>query len=212
MMGIIAACSRGAGTGITYETFSFTSTLNGVVQIIVQYLTNDNLDITWTSTGSVVSSGNSASNIDLTGNTVSSTVTVVVAIPDGEYFGRLILSNEGITSFDVSSNTSLEQFFTGVNYSLSVADISNNVNLYQFTCNDTVITAMDISNNTLLTYLAIQNTSLTSTEIDDVYIQLDNNGLSNGTLIIDISSRTSASDTASASLITKGWSIQEPQV
>jgi len=45
---------------------------------------------------------------------------------------------------------------------------------------------------------------------DDIYIDLDSNGLYNGSLTIQSSNgRTSASDSARAALITRGWSITD---
>jgi hypothetical protein len=190
---------------ITYQTYSFTTTKNGVVTIFVQNVINDYLDVNWTSTGSVVSSG-STRNADLTGNTSSTTVTVVITIPSGKIFGRLSLSTESITSFDISANTDLNYFITAINNSLATVSVSNNTNLTYLAVNNTIITVLDISTNSLLTNLYVQNTSLSSSEVDDIYVQLDTNGLSNGDLEID-DIRTSASDTARTNLITKGWTI-----
>lgn len=70
------------------------------------------------------------------------------------------------------------------------------------------LTKLDVSNNKLLTSLNCNTNNITGTDLDQIYIDLDNNGQSNGTLGID-QGRTSASDTARANLISKGWTITE---
>lgn len=87
-------------------------------------------------------------------------------------------------------------------------DVSKLVFLDRLELSSNNLTVLDISNNPLLTYLWVNNNSLFVGEIDNIYIQLDNNGLSNGTLILD-SNRTSNSDTARANLISKGWTITD---
>jgi hypothetical protein len=187
------------------ESFSFTTTENGVISVYPENNVNDHLDLTWVSTGSVVSSG-STNTINLTGNTTSTTVTVMVYFRPNQIFGSLSLSSKSITSFDVSSNSDLNYFITALNPSLPTVDISNNTALTYFAVNSTIITSLDISSNVLLTNLYVQITSLSSSEVDELYIQLDSNGLSNGVFFVD-DIRTSASNTARSNLITKGWTI-----
>ena len=72
------------------------------------------------------------------------------------------------------------------------------------------LTSLDISSNTLLTIIYIGGNSINTTDTDNVFINLDNNGLSNG--IIGNNSgnnRSSNSDTARSNLIAKGWTIYD---
>ena len=73
------------------------------------------------------------------------------------------------------------------------------------------VTSLDISSNTAIINLDIRSSALSSASVDDLYIQLNSHGLSNGDLDarFQTNARTSASNTARAALITKGWSISD---
>lgn len=171
------------------------------------------------------SSLNSLNILNLDENNLS---TIDVSHISFRYLEKLAVRSNSLTTIDVSLLVDLEVFHchinslssinVGTNVSLTeliasynpytVIDVSTNVNLKTLYCNNTSITALDISNNTVLERLYCTITSLTSTEKDNIYIDLDANGVINGTLQLD-SGRTSASDTARANLITKGWSISD---
>jgi len=81
--------------------------------------------------------------------------------------------------------------------------------VYPFICRlpDLLITYIDVSNLTSLKILDIRGNYLMTTSLkDQVYIDMDNNGVLNGTIDMNAGS-TTASDSARASLIAKGWTL-----
>ena len=190
----------------TTETFNFTTTKNGVVGIGVADYGTGSLSVSWVSTGVIVSSGTNTS-IDLTGNTGSTNVVVTVYIPAGKEFSYFLCISMSVTALDISSNTSLIALLCN-NNNLNTLDISNNTYLETIWTDNNNLTTLDLSSNTLLDSVLCFNNNLTTTSKDNVYIDLDANGLSNGDLQID-AGRSSASNTARANLITRGWSISD---
>ena len=79
-------------------------------------------------------------------------------------------------------------------------------NLNIITC--PLITSIDISNLISLIDLRLSSNGFDSSDIDNMLIQLDTNGLLSGNFFdVDVA-RTSTSDTAYSSLIGKGWTLQ----
>lgn len=123
------------------------------------------------------------------------------------YLIQLLTHSTNLTSLNVSNNVNLENLRCQ-NTDLTSLDVSDCISLTDLRVFSSSLTDLDVSNNVNLTTLRCQTNPLTSTSKDNIYIDLYNHGLSNGTLVID-SGRTAASDTARANLITKSWSITE---
>lgn len=136
--------------------------------------------------------GNNISTIDISNNPLLTTFAC---------------SDNNLTVLDVSANVNLVNLSIGLN-NISVLDVSTNVDLELLQVSDMNLSDLDISNNPLITTLSCNNNSLPGTVLDDILIQLDTNGLSGGTIIMDIG-RTAASDAARTSLLGKGWTINE---
>ena len=94
------------------------------------------------------------------------------------------------------------------NLGLEQVNLKGAPNLEELYINDNMLTTIDISDNSNISYIIIRDNALNTTSLDNIYISLDNNGVENGTLIID-AGRSSNSDTARNNLITKGWTITE---
>ena len=138
-------------------------------------------------------------NCDLTSATITNNVNLT----------EIAINVNSLTTIDFSSNTALEDLYCD-NNNLTSIDLQGCTSLsFLRAYNNTSLTSLTRMNNfTSLNYLDISNTNLSSANKDLVYIDLNNNGQSNGILRIDIG-RTSASNSARASLIFKGWTIQE---
>ena len=91
---------------------------------------------------------------------------------------------------------------------VATIDLTNVPNITTLDIRDQKWTTIDLSGNALLTYVDIWSNLLPSGEVDQVIIDLDGHGLSNGTLNYDAQADpTAASLTAYNSLISKGWTI-----
>lgn len=120
---------------------------------------------------------------------------------------QLECSDTSISALDVTNNTLLTDLNCDGN-TISTLDLSLNTALTLVNCSNNSLTNLVITNNTLLTDLRCEGNALVSGDIDNILIQLDTNGLSNGFLNIPIG-RTAASDAARTSLLGKGWTINE---
>ena len=119
----------------------------------------------------------------------------------------LHFATNSVTELDVSKNTELTFLNCKVN-ELSVLDLSNNTKLQNLFCYSNAISVLDISNNTALTGLYCYENNQAPAVTDQIFIDLDAHGNSNGELNLR-NNRTSASDAARANLITKGWTIDD---
>ena len=119
----------------------------------------------------------------------------------------LLCNSNSISVLDVSLNTELTVLFCAFNQ-ISELDVSTNTELAYLNCQDNSISTLDVSLNTALTYLHCHENNQDPAITDQIFIDLDANGKSNGNLSIR-NNRTSASDGARANLITKGWSITD---
>jgi len=192
-----------------------------------------NLSCTASSNQTWVASGSASQTI--TSNSpnftysVSSPAIVDIDITNPS-ISELNATNCDLTSAVITSNSSLTDIVVNVN-SLTTISYGSNTSLEKLYCDNNSLTSIDLLgctsldllrayNNTSLTsvtrmsnfssmlFLDLTNTNLSSANKDLVYIDLDNNGLSNGTLKMDLG-RTSASNSARTSLIFKGWIITE---
>lgn len=192
---------------------------------------------TWTTTGGLVSSGSNAEGddfvVDLTGSTGLTTILVTVHRQSNQVFDYFFWSGGGgATLFeliDFQANTDLEEvsipgcrgrginvsslskltLFNAYNNLFTTLDVSNNTLLEYLNFGySSTLTSFDIGYNTALTTVLAQANYLSASGNDDIYIDLDSNGLYYGILTIQsINGRTSASDSARANLISKGWTI-----
>ena len=110
-----------------------------------------------------------------------------------------------MTSIDLSNNVNLT-IFTNLSGNILSPVLPASVIFVELSQG---VTSLDISLNTEILYLYFESSALSSASVDDVYIQLNLHGLSNGDLRarFQTNTRTSASNTARAALITKGWDI-----
>ena len=77
---------------------------------------------------------------------------------------ELIVSNNKLTSLDISQNTAL--LYLDCNYNqLTSLDLSNNTALETLECYNNQLTALDVSANTALTLLNVNNNKLTSLDV-----------------------------------------------
>jgi len=123
---------------------------------------------------------------------------------------RLILLNiqtTPMTSIDLSNNINLQNLQNSSGNILSPV-LPASIIVYQ---SATGVTSLDISLNTAFLDLDIRSSALSSASVDDLYTQLNSHGLSNGDLDarFQTNTRTSASNTARAALVTKGWDISD---
>ena len=192
-----------------------------------------NLSCTASSTQTWVASGSASETItsnspNFTYN-VSSPALVDIDMTNPSV-SELYMTNCDLTSATITSNGSLTRIDINVN-SLTTIDFGSNTALEDLYCNNNNLTSIDLqgctslsvlraysntsltsvtrmNNFTSLLFLDLTNTNLSSANKDLVYIDLNNNGQSNGTLKMD-TGRTSASNSARSSLIANGWTITE---
>ena len=118
-----------------------------------------------------------------------------------------------LTSLDVSQNVKLKELIIRGKRQLNnlALNTSNNPELNTLWIDGTGINAVDLSNNPLLIEVKMDDAALTSSVLDQVLIDLDNHGLSNGNLVIANQitgqSITVASAQAYQNLIDKNWTI-----
>jgi len=137
--------------------------------------------------------------------TVSNGVTIAKTTVDDPTFD--FSGNTGTADIRVEKIDGLTDLYIN-NLSLTALDVSKNTALTILNCINNSIASLDVSNNTELLSLYCQYNNQGFTIIDQIYIDLDANGKLNGDLTIR-QNRTSASDTARANLITKGWTITD---
>lgn len=118
----------------------------------------------------------------------------------------------GITSFTAGTNyPSLERYACQNSTSVLSIDLSNQANLtlaLGAACSN--LTTVDISNSPLLTTVNFHFCALDQTSVDNILLELDANGLSNGQLTLQGGTNAAPSGaaiTAKANLISKGWAV-----
>jgi hypothetical protein len=157
---------------------------------------------------------NNISVLDVSNNTQLTTLgcfinnITALDVSNNTQLTTLICGDNNITALDVSNNTQLTILNCGSN-NISLMDVSNNTQLTALRCYRNNITALDVSNNTQLTTLLANNCNLSSVQIDQILTDLDNHGLSNGTLKYNNNPGQSSLTALIAynNLISKGWTI-----
>ena len=188
---------------------------NGLIGTLTQsvddptfdFSANDGSPITITITGSDGFVG--LTRLDLwNDNGIGSEITTI-DLSKADALDRLSTRINNLTTLDVSANTALSELIVRNNDLLAALDISTNTQLDFIQANSTIISAISLANNPLLLDVRLYNMELTSGVLDQILIDLDNHGLSNGDLQIrnNAEGLTAASLAAYNSLIAKGWSI-----
>jgi hypothetical protein len=200
-------------------------------------ITNTGGDITWSASGAVtegpyVLSGNNVPTFNLSGSgggTTTITGESSTAFINATFFSldgdEVIAANLGalsdvtvleikinadFVSTDFTGMESLEELTIRTNAIQNALDISTVPLLWElFAYANPLLTTLDVSQNPLLTWVWIADDGLSSSEIDQIIIDLDTHGLSNGTLnyIGNPGSPTSGSYNAYNALVAKNWTI-----
>lgn len=144
----------------------------------------------------------SLQTISVSGKSVTS-----IDVSNSTYLSTLIVFSNLLTSLDVSKNTRLQTLSCSYN-NLGVLNVRQNRELIHLYCISNSIPNLDIGLNNLLSTLKCYGNNQSPSVTDKIFTDLDANGIINGTLNIR-NNRTSASDTARANLITKGWTITD---
>ena len=168
-------------------------------------ITNSGSTLEWTVSNGVTIAKTTVDDptFDFSGNT--GTADIRVEKIDG--LTSLTISVLGLTALDVRMNTDLT-YLNCQNNTISILDVSKNNALTDLYCRSNTIPELDVSMNTELQLLYCYDNNQASSITDQIFIDLDANGKSNGVLQIR-NNRTSASDTARANLITKSWTIND---
>jgi len=117
------------------------------------------------------------------------------------------IGGNNLSSLNVDNNLLLIQLICQYN-SLPSLNTSNNTDLQLLYCDNNNISSLDLSTNTLLNSVQVQGNNMLPSVTDQIYIDLANGNGVNGDLKIR-NNRTSASDTARTTLISRGWTINE---
>lgn len=120
---------------------------------------------------------------------------------------NLQCGNNLLTSLNVSSNTLLNTIYC-ISNTITSLNTTNNTSLTNLWCFFNTIPSLDLSTNTLLIDVRCHSNNMSSIATDQIYIDLANGVGINGQLHIR-NNRTSASDTARATLISRGWTFDE---
>lgn len=116
-----------------------------------------------------------------------------------------------ISNINVAGNTTLIEFGLYNDSVISEIDFTNCSNAeYIYVDNNANLTTVIIAGCPKLRYLIAPTCSLYQSSVDDILITLDNNGLTNGEVILSggtNSAPSPASATAIANLIAKGWTV-----
>ena len=178
--------------------------------------------------------------LDLSGNTGTTTITITSdegfsglntldlwVAPIGGLITDIDLSNalaltslnvryNALVGLDVAQNTALTSLIIRGRDQIPDQALvtTTNTQLTELWSDDTGINSVDLSTNTLLTDVRLYESRLTSTVLDQIVIDLDNHGLSNGNLEIRDQTTgdglTFVSLVAYNNLIAKGWTIDVP--
>jgi len=194
--------SRLRNTAIPALTMSSTSVSNSWSPSLIS---NSGSTLEWTVSNGVTIAKTTADNptFDFSGNT--GTADIRVEKVDGLTF--LSIPGLSLKALNVSYSTALTDLYCG-NNAISILDVSNNTALTDLSCIGNAISILDVSNNTELIFLYCYGNNQDPSITDQIFIDLDANGKSNGALEIR-DNRTSASDGARSNLITKGWGITD---
>ncbi len=193
-------------------TFTTTSTSANWSPPIV---TNSGATLRWIASGGGINETIDANDptFDLSGN--AGTVNITVESSD-DFVGLTILwlNYLSVGNLDLSNAVALENLGLRGNRNLGTVDLTPFPNLIRFYSDVTDLTSIDLSTNDLLEIVRLNNNDFPSSELDDIVIDLDANGASNGQLFIAGQSTgeelTSNSFVAYNNLIGRGWTIDVP--
>jgi len=160
--------------------------------------------------------GNSFSSIDISSNSslitfscdsTSSLTSVNLGSSSVETIA--LNNNNNLTSVDISSSSSVTSIACA-NSGLTSANVaSSTVTAITFVNNS--LTSLDVSSCTALDELFVTSNNLSSSAVNTILIDLDNNGLSNGNVQLNGQSPsappTGGGITAKANLQAKGWTV-----
>ncbi|MFT5778772.1 MAG: hypothetical protein ACI837_001728 [Crocinitomicaceae bacterium] len=85
---------------------------------------------------------------------------------------NLQCTSNSITVLDVSNNINLTNLHCTLN-PITILDVSSNTGLYWLDCDDLLLTTLDVSNNTSLEYLYCNGNSLTSLDVSQNILLLE---------------------------------------
>lgn len=128
-------------------------------------------------------------------------------VSNNTFLEVIFCQSNQLTSIDLSTNTLLQDFYCFSNL-LTSLNVSTNIELRTLLCNSNSIPSLDLSNNVNLNYVQCGDNNMLPTATDQIYIDLASGVGINGTLNIR-NNRTSASDTARATLVSRGWAFDE---
>ena len=117
-------------------------------------------------------------------------------------------SNPSLTTINFNDCQSLAVFV--FQNALTSIDLSNDHNLTTLSCEQNAITTIALSPSASVISLTANDNLLSQQEVDDLLIYLDNNGLTFGNVNLagtGNAARSSASDTAVSSLVSKNWTV-----
>lgn len=150
---------------------------------------------------------------DFTGGTMFHSYTDVTpdVIVYPKFSNRTIQEIEiplgAVTKIDVTKIITLTKLSIIPSLITSI-DISKNVDLVNLLITGSNLASIDISNNPDLQFINLSADLFSVTNVNDILIQLDSNGISNGTLTLSGAPQPTGSGiTARDNLIAKGWTI-----
>jgi hypothetical protein len=157
--------------------------------------------------GNQLTSIDVSNNINITALVCSDNQLTSLNLSSNTSITNLDIYNNQLTSLDVSLMPSLTTLIF-YNNQLTNIDISNNSLLNRIDAYNNLIPNIDISNNPLLSIVWIQGNNQSPSATDNIIVTLAGFSVSGGYLKIR-NNRTSASDTARATLISRGWTVQD---
>lgn len=201
----------------------YLSTISKISTWRAQHIINNGSILTWNVSGGYTA--NVVQNIP-TINLSTNTGTATMAISNVNELIEFNVPSLSVTSIDSSQAVNLIQLVVSTNL-LNNLDVTNNINLERLSCFTNLLTTLDVSTNILLNLLYISANNISTLDISNnplmsdlrcygnnqassvtnqIFIDLDTHGLSNGELHI----RNNADGlglVARTNLITKGWII-----
>jgi Leucine-rich repeat (LRR) protein len=158
---------------------------------------------------------NQLTSLDVSNNTSLITLTcgtnnlTTVDVSNNTSLQTFFIDNNNLSSININNNTALTNF-NCISNNLTSLNVSNNTSLQTLTCGDNNLTSLDISNNTVLKFLLANINQLDQTSVDNILINLDAFGLTNGWCYLNGGTNASPSVpgiNAKNNLIAKGWIV-----
>lgn len=170
-----------------------------------QAISNGGAVLTWDVSGDITPTSQNVN--DPTFNLSANTGTVDVDVYDVSELTVFYCYSNLLTFLNVSECKLLNALFSHDNL-LTSLNVSTNIELRTLLCNSNSIPSLDLSNNVNLNYVQCGDNNMLPIATDQIYIDLASGVGINGTLNIR-NNRTSASDTARATLVSRGWTFNE---